>query len=68
MLRLIGNLRAFWNETLNEVFVKSTWPTGKELVHTTMVVIALVALAGSIVVLCDLSLSGLVQAATTAVR
>ncbi len=68
MLRLLGNLRAFWNETLSEVFVKSTWPTGKELVHTTLVVIALVALAGIIVVLCDLSLSGLVQAATAVVR
>lgn len=68
MLRLLGNLRAFWNETLAEVFVKSTWPTGKELAHSTLVVIALVALAGVVVVLCDLSLSGLVQAVTALVR
>lgn len=68
MLRLLGNLRAFWNETLNEVFVKASWPTGKELVHSTLVVTALVALAGVVVVLCDLSLAGLVQYATGLVR
>jgi preprotein translocase SecE subunit len=68
MLRFLGNLRALWNETLTEVFVKATWPTGKELVHSTLVVVALVALAGAVVVLCDLSLSGLVQFATSLVR
>jgi preprotein translocase SecE subunit len=68
MLRFLGNLRALWNETLNEVFVKASWPTGKELAHSTLVVIALVALAGVVVVLCDLSLSGLVQLATSLVR
>jgi preprotein translocase SecE subunit len=68
MLRLLGNLRSLWNETLNEVFVRATWPTGRELVHSTLVVTALVALAGVVVVLCDLSLAGLVQYATGLVR
>jgi preprotein translocase SecE subunit len=68
MLRLLGNLRSFWNETLNEVFVRASWPTGRELVHSTLVVTALVALAGAVVVLCDLSLAGLVQYTTSLVR
>jgi preprotein translocase SecE subunit len=68
MLRLLGNLRSLWNETLNEVFVRASWPTGRELVHSTLVVTALVALAGVVVVLCDLSLAGLVQYATGLVR
>jgi preprotein translocase SecE subunit len=68
MLRLLGNLRSLWNETLNEVFVRASWPTGRELVHSTLVVTALVALAGAVVVLCDLSLAGLVQYTTSLVR
>lgn len=67
-MSLIGRIRAFWNETLTEVFAKATWPTGKELVQSTLVVVFAVALLGLVVVLCDLSLSNLVQAATRLVR
>ena len=61
MLSFLGRLRAFWNETLTEVFVKASWPTAKELVDSTLVVIAAVALLGAVVFLCDFSLSNLVQ-------
>jgi preprotein translocase SecE subunit len=67
-MSLLGRIRAFWNETLTEVFAKATWPTGKELVQSTIVVVFAVALLGVVVVLCDLSLSNLVQAATRLVR
>ncbi|MFZ9201681.1 MAG: preprotein translocase subunit SecE [Opitutales bacterium] len=67
-MSLLGRIRAFWNETLTEVFAKATWPTGKELVQSTIVVVFAVALLGAVVVLCDLSLSNLVQAATRLVR
>jgi len=67
-MSLLGRIRAFWNETLTEVFAKATWPTGKELVQSTLVVVFAVALLGVVVVLCDLSLSNLVQAATRLVR
>ena len=67
-MSLLGRIRAFWNETLTEVFAKATWPTGKELVQSTIVVVFAVALLGLVVVLCDLSLSNLVQAATRLVR
>jgi len=67
-MSLLGRIRAFWNETLTEVFAKATWPTGKELVQSTLVVVFAVALLGLVVVLCDLSLSNLVQAATRLVR
>jgi preprotein translocase SecE subunit len=65
---MFGRLRTFWNETLAEVFVKATWPSPKELVDSTLVVIAAVALLGAIVFLCDFSLSNLVQFATQLVR
>jgi preprotein translocase SecE subunit len=68
MLAFIGRLRTFWNETLNEVFVKATWPTAKELVDSTLVVIAAVFLLGTVVFLCDFSLSNFVQFATSLVR
>ncbi len=67
-MSFLGRIRAFWNETLTEVFAKATWPTGKELVQSTLVVVFAVALLGVVVVLCDLSLSNLVQAATRLVR
>ena len=67
-MSLLGRIRAFWNETLTEVFAKASWPTGKELVQSTLVVVFAVALLGVVVVLCDLSLSNLVQAATRLVR
>lgn len=67
-MSLLGRIRAFWNETLTEVFAKATWPTGKELVQSTLVVVFAVALLGLVVVLCDLSLSNLVQAATRFAR
>ena len=67
-MSLLGRIRAFWNETLTEVFAKATWPTGKELVQSTIVVVFAVALLGVVGVLCDLSLSNLVQAATRLVR
>ena len=44
MISFLGRLRAFWNETITEVFVKASWPTAKELVDSTLVVIAAVAL------------------------
>jgi preprotein translocase subunit SecE len=68
MIKLLGRLRAFWNETLNEVFVKATWPSLKELVDSTFVVIVAVALLGAVVFLCDFSLSNFVQFATELVR
>ena len=43
MISFLGRLRAFWNETITEVFVKASWPTAKELVDSTLVVIAAVA-------------------------
>ncbi len=67
-MSFLGRIRTFWNETLTEVFAKATWPTGKELVQSTLVVVFAVALLGVVVVLCDLSLSNLVQAATRLVR
>lgn len=68
MIKLLGRLRAFWNETLSEVFVKATWPSLKELVDSTFVVIVAVALLGAVVFLCDFSLSNFVQFATKLVR
>lgn len=65
---MIGRLRTFWNETITEVFVKATWPSPKELVDSTLVVIAAVALLGAVVFLCDFSLSNFVQFATQLVR
>jgi len=67
-MSFLGRIRAFWNETLTEVFAKATWPTGKELVQSTIVVVFAVTLLGVVVVLCDLFLSNLVQAATRLVR
>ena len=49
MFSFLGRLRAFWNETITEVFVKASWPTGKELVDSTLVVITAVALLGAVV-------------------
>lgn len=40
MFSFLGRLRAFWNETITEVFVKASWPTAKELADSTLVVIA----------------------------
>jgi preprotein translocase SecE subunit len=68
MIRLLGRLRAFWNETLTEVFAKASWPTGKELVQSTVIVVFAVALLAAVVVLCDLSLTNLVQVATQIAR
>jgi preprotein translocase SecE subunit len=68
MTRLLGRLRAFWNETLTEVFAKASWPTGKELAQSTLIVVFAVALLATVVVLCDLSLSNLVQVATQIAR
>ena len=68
MIGILGRLRAFWNETLTEVFVKASWPSPKELVDSTIVVIAAVAIMGTIGFLCDFSLSNLVQFATKLVR
>jgi len=67
MFSFLGRLRAFWNETITEVFVKASWPTAKELADSTLVVIA-VALLGAVVFLCDFSLSNFVQFATKLVR
>ena len=68
MIGILGRLRAFWNETLTEVFVKASWPSPKELVDSTIVVIAAVAIMGTIGFLCDFSLSNFVQFATQLVR
>ena len=68
MISLLGRLRDFWNETITEVFVKASWPTAKELVDSTLVVITAVALLGAVVFFCDFSLSNFVQFATKRVR
>ncbi len=68
MINFLSRLRAFWNETITEVFVKASWPTPKELWDSTLVVIAAVALLGAIVFCCDFSLSNFVQLATKFVR
>jgi preprotein translocase SecE subunit len=68
MFSFLGRLRAFWNETITEVFVKASWPTAKELADSTLVVIAAIALLGAVVFLCDFSLSNFVQFATKLVR
>jgi preprotein translocase SecE subunit len=68
MFNFLSRLRAFWNETLTEVFVKASWPTPKELLDSTLVVIAAVALLGAVVFFCDFSLSNFVQLATKFVR
>lgn len=68
MTSFLGRLRAFWNETISEVFVKASWPSPKELADSTVVVIAAVALVGAIVFLCDFSLSNFVLLATKLVR
>jgi len=67
-LRILGFIRTFWNETINEVFVKASWPTAKELRDSTLVVITAVALLGAVVFFCDFSLSNFVQFATKLVR
>jgi preprotein translocase SecE subunit len=67
-LRILGSIRTFWNETITEVFVKASWPTGKELVDSTLVVITAVALLGAVVFFCDFSLSNFVRYATDLVR
>ena len=68
MISFLGRRRAVGNETITEVFVKASWPTAKELVDSTLVVIAAVALLGAVVFFCDFSLSNLVQFATKLVR
>jgi preprotein translocase SecE subunit len=68
MIGILGRLRAFWTETLTEVFVKATWPSPKELVDSTVVVIAAVAIMGTVGFLCDFSLSNFVQFTTQLVR
>ncbi|PHX80307.1 MAG: preprotein translocase subunit SecE [Opitutia bacterium] len=68
MLSILGRLRTFWNETVTEVFVKASWPNAKELVDSTVVVIAAVAVLGAVVFFCDFSLSNFVQFATQLVR
>ena len=68
MFSFLGRLRAFWNETITEVFVKASWPSFKELVDSTAVVLAVTALLGAVVFLCDFSLSNFVQFATKLVR
>ncbi|MFM2131040.1 MAG: preprotein translocase subunit SecE [Opitutales bacterium] len=68
MTGILGRIRAFWNETITEVFVKASWPSFKELVDSTAVVLAVTALLGAVVFLCDFSLSNFVQFATRLMR
>ncbi len=61
MTNLPGKVRQLWNETVSEVWTKSTWPTPKELAESTLVVIVAIALLGAFVFVADFSLHGLVQ-------
>ena len=68
MSNLLGKARQFWNETVSEVWTKSTWPTPKELAESTLVVIVAISLLGAFVFLADFSLHGLVQFLSDLVR
>lgn len=68
MTNLPGKVRQYWNETVSEVWTKSTWPTPKELAETTLVVIVAICLLGAFVFLADFSLHGLVQFLSDLVR
>lgn len=61
MTNLPGKVRQYWNETVSEVWTKSTWPTPKALAESTLVVIIAVSLLGAFVFVADFSLHGLVQ-------
>lgn len=61
MTNLLGKVRNYWNETVSEVWTKSTWPTPKELGESTLVVIIAITLLGVFVFAADFSLHGLVQ-------
>lgn len=61
MTNLPGKVRQYWNETVSEVWTKSTWPTPKELAESTLVVIVAICLLGAFVFLADFSLHSLVQ-------
>lgn len=61
MTNLPGKVRQYWNETVSEVWTKSTWPTPKELAESTLVVAVAIALLGTFVFVADFSLHGLVQ-------
>ena len=61
MTNLLGKVRQYWNETVSEVWTKSTWPTPKELAESTLVVIIAIALLGVFVFAADFSMHGLVQ-------
>lgn len=68
MTNLLGKARQYWNETVSEVWTKSTWPTPKELAESTLVVIVAISLLGAFVFLADFSLHGLVQFLSDLVR
>lgn len=68
MTNLLGKARQYWNETVSEVWTKSTWPTPKELAESTLVVIVAISLLGVFVFLADFSLHGLVQFLSDLVR
>lgn len=68
MTNLLGKARQYWNETVSEVWTKSTWPTPKELAESTLVVIVAIFLLGAFVFLADFSLHGLVQFLSDLVR
>jgi preprotein translocase subunit SecE len=61
MTNLPGKVRQYWNETVSEVWTKSTWPTPKELAESTLVVVVAICLLGVFVFVADFSLHGLVQ-------
>ena len=61
MTDLPGKVRQFWNETVSEVWTKSTWPTPKELAESTLVVIIAISLLAVFVFVADFSQHGLVQ-------
>jgi preprotein translocase SecE subunit len=63
-LSFISKSRQFWNETVTEVWHKAVWPTPRELVQSTLVVVVSIAILSACVFVFDFSMHELVRCVT----
>ena len=63
-MRFISKARQFWQEVVSEVWIKSVWPTPKELAQSTLVVCVSIAILSLCVFVFDFSMHELVRAIT----
>ncbi|MDR1817043.1 MAG: preprotein translocase subunit SecE [Puniceicoccales bacterium] len=64
VVNAISKTRQFWNEIVSECWTKAVWPTPKELVQSTGVVVVFIALLSACVFVFDFSMHELVRFVT----